>query len=115
MIAALVFAAFVLFVGAQTKTNIKRYTRHPQMLAVILFSLAHLLVNGEVRSTLLFGGLGVWAVLEILFCNRRDGEWRKPGPSALTWDLVTVVVGAVAFAILLLLHEKLFGVAPYMG
>ena len=110
-----VFVAFVLFFASQTKTNIKRFTRHPQMMGVIVWSIAHLLVNGDSRSVALFGGLGTWAVLEILFCNRRDGEWQKPAPSPVTWDIATVVIGAVAFTILLLLHEKLFNVAPYMG
>ena len=48
--AIVVLVAFVLFVASQTRNNIRRYTRHPQMLAVILWSLSHLLVNGETRS-----------------------------------------------------------------
>ena len=110
-----IFVAFVLFVGSQTRTNIKRYIRHPQMLAVVLWSLAHLLVNGDSRSTLLFGGLGAWAILEIIFCNRRDGARRKPDPSPIAWDFATVVIAAIAFALLLLAHETLFNVAPYLG
>ena len=110
-----VFIAFVLFFGSQTKTNIKRFIRHPQMLGVILWSVAHLLVNGDSRSVLLFGGMGAWAVLEIVFCNVRDGEWQKPGPYPLKWDAATLAIGSIAFAILVLLHEKLFNVAPYMG
>ena len=105
----------VLFFGSQTKTNIKRFIRHPQMLGVILWSVAHLLVNGDSRSVLLFGGMGAWAILEIVFCNLRDGAWQKPGPSPLKWDVATLVIGGIAFAVLVLLHEKLFNVAPYMG
>ena len=113
--AVLTFVAFVLFVGAQTKTNIKRFLRHPQMLAVILWSLAHLLANGDSRSVVLFGGMGAWAILEIVFCNRRDGGWQRPDPSHPGWDIATVAIGAVAYVALLLLHEMLFNVAPYTG
>ena len=113
--ALVVFVALVLFFGSQTKTNIKRFTRHPQMLGVILWSAAHLLVNGDSRFVLLFGGMGAWAVLEIIFCNRRDGAWTKPDRSPLKWDVATGAIGGIAFVVLALLHETLFGVAPYMG
>ena len=115
--AILVFASFVLFVAAQTPSNFKRYVRHPQMLAVILWSLAHLLVNGDSRSVLLFGGLGVWAILEIVFCNRRDGDWQKPEPSPRKWDVITVAAGAAGYLLILFLHRILFGVpaAPYLS
>jgi uncharacterized membrane protein len=107
----LVFAAFVLFVSARSGSNIKRFVRHPQMLAVILWSSAHLLANGDSRSLVLFGGLGVWAVAEILLCNRRDGAWSRPDRVPTRVDVITVVIGAVAFALLGYLHEMLFGVA----
>ena len=115
--AIVMFASFVFFVAAQTPTNIKRYVRHPQMLAVILWSVAHLLVNGDSRSVLLFGGLGLWAVLEILFCNRRDGDWQKPDPSPRKWDVITVAAGAVVYLLILFLHQVLFGVpvTPYLS
>lgn len=113
----LVFASFVLFVAARTPSNFKRYVRHPQMLAVILWSLAHLLVNGDTRSVLLFGGLGAWAILEILFCNRRDGDWQKPEPAPRKWDVITVTIGAAVFLLILFLHQILFGVpvTPYLS
>ena len=108
--AIVVFASFVLFVAAQTPGNIKRYVRHPQMLAVVLWSLAHLLVNGDSRSVMLFGGLGAWAILEILLCNRRDGDWQKPEQSSLKWDAITVAAGAAGFLLFVFLHRTLFGV-----
>ena len=47
------------------------------------------------RSILLFGGLLIWAVLEIVFLNRRDGAWKKPEAkpgSAVLKPLVGAVV-----------------------
>ena len=69
----LVFVALVLFFASQTDGNIKRFVRHPQMTGTILWGVAHLLVNGDSRSVALFGGLTLWAVLEILLINNRDG------------------------------------------
>ena len=113
MMALVILASFILFVASQTPNNIRRHVRHPQMMAVVLWSLAHLHVNGDPRSILLFGGLGVWAVLEILFCNRRDEVWRKPEPAPGRWDAITIGIGAAAFVVVFLLHMSLFGVPPY--
>lgn len=110
VVSALVFVAFVLFVAAQSKTNIRRYVRHPQMSATLVWSVAHLLVNGGSRSVVLFGGLGLWAMLEIILCNRRDGAWEKPAPVARSLDAVTVVIGAAGFALIWYFHQSLFGV-----
>jgi uncharacterized membrane protein len=108
----LVFAAFVLFVATRSGSNIRRFVRHPQMSSVILWSAAHLLANGDSRSVALFGGLGVWAVVVILLCNRRDGEWRKPDRVAPRIDVVTVVIGSAAFGLVGYFHQALFGGAP---
>jgi len=110
IVPALVFVAFVLFVASQSKTNIRRFVRHPQMAAVLFWSAAHLLANGETRSLILFGGLGIWAIAEILLCNRRDGAWEKPAPTSTSTDVITVVIATVAFALILYFHQALFGV-----
>ena len=108
----LILAAFILFVAASSGSNIKRLVRHPQMLSVILWSAAHLLANGDSRSVALFGGLGVWAVVEILLCNRRDGEWRKPDRVSAKIDVITVAIAGAAFGLFAYFHQALFGVAP---
>lgn len=113
VISALVFAAFVLFVTSKARSNYRRFVRHPQMIAVILWSVAHLLVNGDSRSVLLFGGLGIWAVFEIVLCNKRDGEWRKPDVVPLSADMIVAVIAVAAFGALFFLHMALFGVLPY--
>ncbi|MEL7186636.1 MAG: NnrU family protein [Pseudomonadota bacterium] len=106
----LIAIAFVLIVASSTRNNIKRHVRHPQMTAVILWGTGHLLANGDSRSLVLFGGLTAWALLEILFINHRDGDWQKPEQQPLTSDLITIVVGALACAVLAHFHQSLFGV-----
>lgn len=113
IISAFVFVAFVLFVASQSKSNIRRFVRHPQMTAVLFWSAAHLLANGETRSVILFGGLGIWAIVEILLCNRRDGAWQKPASTGISTDAVTVAIAAVAFALILYFHPVLFGVPAW--
>jgi uncharacterized membrane protein len=113
VISALVFFAFVMFVASKARTNYRRLVRHPQMVSVILWSVAHLLVTGDSRSVVLFGGLGIWAVFEIVLCNKRDGEWIKPDVMPFSADMMVAVIAGAAFAALFFLHKALFGVLPY--
>lgn len=108
----LLLISFILFVAARARTNIKRFVRHPQMTSVAVWGIAHLLTNGDSRSVALFGGMTLWALVSMVLCGRRDGPWQKPAPVALSGDIGTVVVGAIAFAVLLYAHQFLFGVAP---
>ena len=106
----LVLIAFILFVAARRNTNIKRILRHPQLTGLILWSIGHLLSNGDNRSIILFSFLGCWAVLEMILINRRDGEWVKPEPVAVRSDVITIIVGCVLYTIFLFAHVYLSGV-----
>ena len=58
----LVLLAFILFGAAQYPTRIKRVLRHPMLTGLVVWSVAHLLMNGTTRALVLFGGLGSWAL-----------------------------------------------------
>ena len=106
------FASILLLVASSLPNNLKRFVRHPQMASVVLWSAGHLLTNGDSRSIVLFGGFTIWAILEIVFINRRDGQWHKPKSSPLLSDAITVVVAVAVFAALVYFHASLFGVSP---
>lgn len=109
---ALVFVGLVLFFASQTGGHIKRLLRHPQMIGTSLWAIAHLLTNGDSRSLTLFGSLLVWALLEIVLCNRRDGPREELPAASGKADLIAVIIGGVAFALIGHFHLKLFGVSP---
>lgn len=109
---ALVFIGLVLFFASQMSGYFKRALRHPQMIGTLSWATAHLLTNGDSRSVILFGSLAIWAVLEIVLCNRRDGPRAELPPASAKFDLVAIVIGAVVYAIVAHLHLRLFGVAP---
>ena len=108
----LVLVGLVFFFAARMRGYIKRVLRHPQMAGTILWATSHLLTNGDSRSVTLFGSLLIWALLEIVFCNRRDGPRTELPAAAAKFDLLALVVGGVAFAVIGHLHLKLFGVSP---
>jgi uncharacterized membrane protein len=105
----LVFLALYLFVASGTASNVKRLLRHPQLSGLAVWALAHLLANGENRSLVLFGGLGVWALVEMPLINRRDGPRELPEPVPLAADLKLAAVALAAFAALYLVHPYLSG------
>ncbi len=111
-IALAVFLAFVLFFAARIPNNIRRFVRHPQLTGVIVWGVAHLLVNGQVRDVLLFGGLSLWAIVGIMLANLRDGEWQRPGPVAPWKDALLIIVAAAATGLMFHFHGWLFGVSP---
>ena len=107
---ALVLVALVLFFASQTGGYMKRVLRHPQMIGTMIWAVSHLLTNGDVRSVMLFGTLAVWALLEIVLCNRRDGPRTELPDASGKPDLIAVVIGVVAFGLLGHFHAQLFGV-----
>ncbi len=98
----LVLIAFYLFAASGMKTRVTAMTRHPQLIGFSLWAFAHLMVNGDLPSLILFGGLLVWAQVEILLINRTP--WTPPaGPfparkeamAAAGAVIVTLVVGMI--------------------
>ena len=96
----LTLASVYLFAAAGMKTAIARRLRHPMLIGVILWAVAHLLVNGDSPSFLLFGGMILWALLSILLINRA-GPWVKPAAKPVKFEAMALagtllVYGAIA-------------------
>lgn len=111
----LMLAALMLFVASALPTNLKRVLRHPQLTGVATWAGAHLLANGDSRSLVLFGGIGLWAVAAMLLINRRDGAWVKPEPQPLSAELKPLIGGVVGFVVFYLVHPWIAGVSPAPG
>jgi uncharacterized membrane protein len=86
--------------------------RHPQLLGMVCWSVGHLLAVGTERAIVLFGGLAVWAIIEIFLLNRRDGEWVKPDKVPFRKDLSMVMFSVLAYVGFLYTHHLLFGGSP---
>jgi len=110
-----ILIAFILFSAAHSESNIKRFIRHPQLIGLIIWSVGHLLSNGDNRSLILFGVLGVWAILEVILINNREGDWVKPDSVSAKSELLVTIKGIVIFAIFLFAHPYLFGVSPIVS
>lgn len=101
-----------LFGAAQGKSAVRRFVRHPMLASVVTWSVAHLIANGDLRSLVLFGGLGIWALVEMPLINRREGAWIRPDAQATGGQLKGVLISIVVYALLVVLHPYFAGVAP---
>jgi len=101
----LMLLAVYLFSVGRMGVAVSRYIRHPQLTGVKAWSLAHLVVNGDLASFILFGGLLAWAVAEVVLINRAEGrDWVRPEPAPLKTEVIGVVSTLVAFAIFGFVH-----------
>jgi uncharacterized membrane protein len=105
----LIALAFLLMVAASRQTRLKRIVRHPQLTGVFLWASAHLLLNGDNRSLVLFGTLAAWSCIEIVTISRREGTWVKSDVPAWSSECVTVVIACVVLAVLIVLHPYFAG------
>ncbi|TVZ41674.1 NnrU protein [Alteromonadaceae bacterium 2753L.S.0a.02] len=101
----LVLIGFVLTGAANYPSRIRQVIRHPQLTGVAVWAVAHLLVNGDSRSVLLFGTLGIWCLLEIWLINRRDKVWNKPAIPSWGKELKGLVFSLVFYLVLIALHR----------
>ncbi|MBL8372499.1 MAG: NnrU family protein [Burkholderiaceae bacterium] len=112
----LTLVAFVLLTAAYVPRNALRLRlRHPMVLGVKAWALAHLLSNGSLADLLLFGSFLVWAVLSFRAARQRD---RQASPAVVSTSALatglTLVVGIGAWVVFALwLHGPLMGVRPF--
>ncbi len=107
----LILVSFMLMGASHRPTRIKSLIRHPQLTGLIVWAIAHLLVNGDNRSVILFGSLAIWGLVEIIAINRRDGDRQKPPVPAWSKELIGAGISVLVFVIVLLVHPYISGVS----
>lgn len=107
----LMLLSVYMFAVSGMKTRLAQYIRHPQLTGVKLWAVAHLLVNGDMPSFILFGGILAWAVIEVILLNRQT-TWVKPEPASMKNEIRAVLGTLVLYVGLILVHTGL-GYVPY--
>ncbi|WP_041414561.1 NnrU family protein [Sinorhizobium fredii] len=111
----MLFAFVFLAAGFLPAGRIAVAVKHPQILSIKIWALAHLLANGETSSVLLFGSFLAWAVILRISLKRREraGEAVLPVFKSAGNDALAIVLGLVVFVLFIWkLHDWLIGVAP---
>jgi uncharacterized membrane protein len=110
----LMIPVFPLLLAAYMPGRIKSAAKHPFLLAIKLWALAHLLANGSLADVLLFGSFLAWAVFDRISVKRRVVQHNVPGaPPSKMNDVIAVVGGLAIYALFVVwAHQKLIGVSP---
>jgi len=108
----MLISVFLFGVGG-TKGTLYPRMRHPMLWGTVIWSGAHLLVNGDLASLALFGGIGVWALVEMAVINRTP--WQRPAAGrGIKGDAMNLVGTLVLFGLIAAIHIWL-GYNPFLG
>ena len=112
----MMLAAVALMGAGRSKGRARTLLRNPMLTGVAVWAIAHLLVNGDVASLVLFGWMGVWAVASILVIDRQDAARaaapQPAAPASVAGDVRFVVITLVVFAVSVVIHTWL-GYPPF--
>jgi uncharacterized membrane protein len=107
----LMVPVFPLLIAAYMPGRIKSAVKHPMLVAVKTWALAHLLANGMLADVLLFGGFLAWAVADRISLKRRVARPVAGAPPSRWNDVIAVVAGLAIYALVLCcLHRLLTGI-----
>lgn len=112
---ALMLPSLILLVAAYAPMGyIKKFAKHPMLVAVKIWALAHLCANGDLASIILFGAFLAYAVIDRIIIKRRGDPNEGKTPSPLG-DTIAILGGVLAYAaIAFWAHPTLIGV-PVMS
>jgi uncharacterized membrane protein len=108
---SLLVIAFILMGASNYPTRIKRYVRHPQLSGLMVWGIAHLILNGDNRSVVLFTTLAIWALLEMIFISKREGLWQKPQAPSIGQEIKGIVISLIVIVVVVMVHPYIAGVA----
>ena len=107
---------FPLLLARYLPGRIQAMTRHPTLVAIKLWALAHLLTNGTLADVILFGSFLAWAVIDRISMKRRTQRFIPGALPSKVNDSIAVLLGLVLYvSFVLWLHTWLIGVSPIAG
>jgi uncharacterized membrane protein len=106
--------AFIFLAGSSPNNNaIRLKLKHPMILGVKVWALAHLLANGTLVDLILFGSFLLWAVLDFRSARKRPIHMPEKAVVSTKATITVVVTGIVVWAAFIFgLHQYLIGVSP---
>lgn len=107
-------------------SGIVGWMRHPLLVAMALWAVAHMVPNGDLAHVLMFGAFALFALMGIWMIDRRHKrnmgpEWLALRAATARWPLPRITangavrtgLAALTYALLVWVHPMLFGVYPF--
>lgn len=111
VVIAIMWLAFVMLASAYAPAGrIKGWLRHPMLNAVKTWAFAHLLVNGDQGSIILFTAILLWGGYDRFALKWRGDIGAGRRPDFTRGDLWAVLAGTLGWLAMMLLHPYVIGV-----
>jgi hypothetical protein len=112
--ALLLLPVFPCLLATYLPGTLRTKLRHPMLVAIKAWALAHLLVVGTLSALITFGAVLAWAVVDRISLKRRPARDVPTLPASAANDALAVVLGLALYAFMVLKgHLWLIGVAPF--
>ena len=111
----LMWPASIFVVAAYIRGNIWRTLKHPMLVGVKTWAVAHLISNGDLGSILLFGSFLLWAGYDRMTLKHRADAGAPAIPAGgHRNDIIALVVGTLLYVVLgLVFHPLVVGRAVF--
>jgi uncharacterized membrane protein len=111
----LMWPASIFVVAAYIRGNIWRTLKHPMLVGVKTWGVAHLISNGDLGSILFFGSFVLWAGYDRMTLKHRADAGAPTIPAGgHRNDIIALVVGTVLYVVLgLVFHPLVVGRAVF--
>jgi uncharacterized membrane protein len=100
----LMVLAVVLFGIGNSKSRLRGKLRHPMLIGFATWCVAHLLVNGDIASIVMWGVLLVWALWEMRLINAADPAPAPYEGGTVAGDVRLGLISLVVFVVIVALH-----------
>jgi uncharacterized membrane protein len=112
---ALMWPASIAIVAAYIPGNIKRVLKHPMLVGVKLWAVAHLCANGDLGGIILFGSVLLWAGYDRVTLKYRSDPGAPAIPlGGLRNDVIAIIVGTIVYLALgFVFHPIVIGRAAF--
>lgn len=110
----LMLFALYLLSPAPKRGKLVSGMRHPMLTGFSVWAIAHLLVNGDAASILMFGGLLVWAIMTARIINTAQPDWQRGPEGTLAKDAMFLMASVILMGVIGFVHNWL-GVWPFPG
>ena len=109
----LLIPVFPLILATWLPGNIKAKVKHPMLLAIKIWALAHLLSNGMFSDVILFGSFLIWSIINLRSMRIRRVRTDPNTKAFVANDTLCVTIGTGLYILVSLwLHDWLVGVPP---
>ncbi|HKM87819.1 MAG TPA: NnrU family protein [Xanthobacteraceae bacterium] len=115
IVVALMWPASIAVVAAYIPGDIKRVLKHPMLVGVKIWAVAHLCANGDLGGMILFGSVLAWAVYARITLKRRS----EPGAPTIPVggrrnDIIAIIVGTILYLALgFVFHPIVIGLPAF--